>query len=93
MKPWSSQDEAISKLAINCSEVGKQLLTILERLRSQSNRRAWDSFRTALRTIWSEKEIEDLSQTLESYGQHISMHILVALRCVFGYAPFILIIN
>jgi len=79
-KHWSSQDAAISMLAESCTEVGEQLLTLLDRLRSQSNHRAWASFRTALRTIWSEKEVDKLCQTLDSYRQQISMHILVSLR-------------
>jgi hypothetical protein len=80
LQPWSSQDAAISKLAESCTEVGEQLLTLLNRLRAQSNHRVWPSFRTALRTVWSEKDIERLCQTLENYRQQISMHILIALR-------------
>jgi uncharacterized membrane protein YqiK len=80
LQPWSSQDTAISKLAESCTEVGEQLLALLNRLRAQSERRVWQSFRTALRTIWSDKDIEKLSQKLENYRQQISMHILIALR-------------
>jgi hypothetical protein len=80
LRPWSSQDAAISKLAESCTEVGEELLALLKRLRAQSNRRIWPSFRTALLTVWSEKDIERLCQTLEDYRQQISMHILIALR-------------
>ncbi|KAF2853440.1 hypothetical protein T440DRAFT_505771 [Plenodomus tracheiphilus IPT5] len=80
LTPWSSQDVAITALAKRCTSVGEQLLELLEQLHSRSQRQFWDSFCTALRTIWSEKQVARLRQTLDSYRQQISMHMLVAMR-------------
>jgi hypothetical protein len=87
LSPWSSQDAAILNLSENCTKVGEQLLTLLERLRSQ-NDHIWESFRVALRTVLNEKAIDKLCQTLDHYRQQISMHILIALRWVHKHTVF-----
>ncbi|KAH7068278.1 hypothetical protein BKA63DRAFT_494933 [Paraphoma chrysanthemicola] len=76
----SPQDANLMVLARNCNAVGRQLLALLTRLQSGSTHSFWPSFRTALRTIWSEADVEKLSRSLDSYRQQISMHILISLR-------------
>jgi hypothetical protein len=77
LKPWSSQDAAIFALSERCTEVGGQLLTLLDRLRAQNDHRIWESFRIALRAVTSEKAVDKLCHTLDNYRQQISMHILI----------------
>lgn len=76
----SSQDREIAILAKRCNEIGERLLATLDRLQSQSRHQFWASFRIALRTLWSQSEIDMLQETLGNYRQQVSIYILVSLR-------------
>lgn len=78
--PFSSQDRDIEQLCRQCNEVADRLVTILNRVRSHSKDSKWTSFRAALRTMWSQEEVDTLQKTLDSYRQQISMLILVSMR-------------
>jgi hypothetical protein len=80
--PLSSQDNHIARLGKDCNEIGNRLVLALDRIQSQKKTGLWGSFRLALATVWGHGEIESLQQTLSSYRQQISMHVLVALRYV-----------
>ncbi|KAF2125011.1 hypothetical protein P153DRAFT_250666, partial [Dothidotthia symphoricarpi CBS 119687] len=77
LKYFSSQDEDIIKLGTRCNEIGGRLISALDRLQAQNKHQLWTSFRVALRTVWTQSELDTLYQTLESYRQQISMHVLV----------------
>jgi hypothetical protein len=76
----SSDDAAIVKLCDDCKAVAEQLLLALGRLGKQDNHRVWRSFRQALKTVWSQEQIDGLQKRLDIFRQQISMHILVSLR-------------
>lgn len=79
----SDQDKQIEDLGERCFELGEELISVLDRLESQSRHRLWASFKQALATVWNQKQIDSLHKTLESLRRQISIHILVALRYVF----------
>lgn len=80
LTPFSSRDPDILKLGRDCNEIGEELLTALNSLKSQNKHSLWANFRAALRTVWNQSEVDSLYQKLESYRQQISMHVLVSLR-------------
>jgi hypothetical protein len=76
----SSRDQQLDGLARRCRELGSRLLATLERLQSDRKPNLWASFRLALRSIWSERDIESMEKLLEKYQRQISMHLLVSIR-------------
>jgi hypothetical protein len=90
-KSLSTQDQEIARLCRECNQVANELLTGLKRLKSSSKSQFWASFVQALKTVWSESEIESLGKTLDSFRSQISMHTLVSMR--YAREITILIIN
>jgi len=78
--PASQIDEDIVILCQQCNKAADDLLDALRQLNSASNTNLWNSFKIALRTVWSQGEIDALQSRLEAYRQQICMHILVGLR-------------
>jgi len=80
--PASQVERDIVALCQQCNKAAITLLDALHQLNGASNPNLWDSFKIALRTVWTQGEIDALQSRLESYRQQICMHILVGLRCV-----------
>jgi hypothetical protein len=78
----SVRDQQLDGLARRCNELGNRLLATLERLESNRKRTLWGSFRLALRSVWSESELESMEKALEGYQRQISMHLLVSIRYI-----------
>jgi hypothetical protein len=70
----------IDNISKDCSEVAQALIAKLEKLRVQKYQDLWESFRKALQTVWSKKEIESLEKRLEKFRTHISLQINSSLR-------------
>jgi hypothetical protein len=73
-------DKNIVQLGQRCTELGEQLASALDRLKSQGKHQLWASFRLALKSVWSQSEVESLQRTLQNYREQISLNILVSLR-------------
>ncbi|XPS76150.1 hypothetical protein M3J07_008206 [Ascochyta lentis] len=76
-------DAAILELGEKCNDLGRRLIDALNGLCKQAKprrRQAWDSFRVALRVVWSSSELETLKQDLQNYRQQITMHLIVSQR-------------
>lgn len=76
----SANDLLLQQLTVQCEAVCSELSEALERLKSQGKRPGWKSFRTALKSIWSEKKIEDLRERIELFRQELILRILFSLR-------------
>jgi hypothetical protein len=76
------RDEDLRQLCGKCNRVAKDLIIALERLKVGQGNKIWASFIQALRTMWSEAEIELLRKNLDSFRQQISMYVLVSVRYV-----------
>ena len=74
------QDQEIVRLCKECNGVANKLLSAMDRLKADNRSPFWNSFLQALRTVWSEAEIEGLRNALDSFRSQISMYILVSLR-------------
>jgi hypothetical protein len=79
--PTSQVERDIAMLCQHCNKAAITLLDALHQLNGASNPNLWNSFKIALRTVWTQGEIDALQTRLESYRQQICMHILVGLRC------------
>ena len=76
----SPRNEAIDTLCKECTKVAEKLLSALNGLSGQTKCKLWGSFQQALRTIWSQEEIQSLKKRLDTFRHQISMQILALLR-------------
>jgi hypothetical protein len=76
----SRRDQALADLCSKCQSIGGELLTRLAALKVDGNRRKWKSFEQALKSVWSEKAMNDVERRLATFRNEIEFHILVDLR-------------
>ncbi|KAL9093959.1 MAG: hypothetical protein Q9165_003629 [Trypethelium subeluteriae] len=62
------------------SRCSKELLDAIESLKADGEATKWKSFRQALKSVWMEKDIQDLSRRLERYRQQIDSTLLMHLQ-------------
>ncbi|KAF2830352.1 hypothetical protein CC86DRAFT_378654 [Ophiobolus disseminans] len=73
-----TQDHSsLVKLADNCQTAATELLSVTQALKTKDSGSKWSSFKAALATAWSEKEIKDMESRLNAYRQQ--MHLEVSL--------------
>jgi hypothetical protein len=80
VSPSSDHNEDLSRLCVECNEVSDQLVAALDALEAHGNQELWNSFRQALKTFWTQGEIDALQKRLDSLRQQISMYVLVTIR-------------
>jgi hypothetical protein len=72
----------LNQICVRCEEIGKNLLTRLERLKLKSNKGVLQRFHVALKATWARKDLEELVLQLGKYKRSIETHFLVDLRYV-----------
>ncbi|OCL04539.1 hypothetical protein AOQ84DRAFT_416018 [Glonium stellatum] len=70
----------LQKLSEECSAVSKELLQELEKLKVKGSHKRRDSFRQALNSIWSQKQICALEAKLEGIRKQLDTTLSVCLR-------------
>ena len=76
----SKTESELAKLCDNCREVSGSLLGALQSLKRGDGNTKWQSFRQALRFVWSEGKINDLAKKMETYRRQVDTALLVSLR-------------
>lgn len=67
--------------AMKCQNIAKELLGVISKVKNKGGRSStWDNLRTALLSIWHEKEIEALETRLDRYRQQIMFDNVELLR-------------
>ena len=76
------EDEAIKALCTMCIETSYQLIEKFRELAVTSGckHRRWKSLRQALKSIWSKKAIDDITEKLKSCRKELEGHVLLSLR-------------
>ncbi|XMA20696.1 hypothetical protein WAI453_013487 [Rhynchosporium graminicola] len=77
------QEIAHKALSDMCISVSEELLLRLAKHKftgGSSGQRKWKSFREALETVWSKKDLDALASRLDQLKTEISLHILVTLK-------------
>jgi hypothetical protein len=67
-------------LAVNCSDIAKELLKAITKVELQGKRGKWDSLRSALKHVLAEGRIERIRQCLDNFRQEVIVHILACFR-------------
>ena len=63
-----------------CHIIAQELGKALDTLKLSGRHRGWNSFRQALRSLWSEKKINHLSARLSQAREQLVVYLLVSLR-------------
>jgi len=78
-KSFAGDNSALVHLVRGCNNVADEMIGRLSKL-SGAKHKSWDSFRLALKSLWTRKEIEAIAARLESYRDQLVLRILVDLR-------------
>lgn len=76
---FAGDETALVHLVRGCNKVADEMIGRLSKL-SGAKHKSWDSFRLALKSLWTRKEIEAIAARLESYRDQLVLRILVDLR-------------
>jgi len=72
----AEKDKKMHEFCSRCQETASKLLRALHRLKKVENNTSWDSFLTALNSIWKRQEIEELKKELDEYRQHMGLFLV-----------------
>ncbi|CZR56317.1 uncharacterized protein PAC_06205 [Phialocephala subalpina] len=73
-------EQQLSELCKGCRDVSKELLIIIQGLKSEGSHSRWSSFRQALKSVWNEDKIKALEERLDRYRRQIDTTLLISLR-------------
>jgi hypothetical protein len=73
-------EQQLSELCTGCREISKELLVIIQGLKSEGSHTRWNSFRQALKSVWKEDKIKALEARLDRYRRQIDTTLLISLR-------------
>jgi hypothetical protein len=62
----SPEETELVNLGDRCKQTANELLLVLDDLQDSKTSR-WSSFRAALKTVWAQDRIDDMTRKLESY--------------------------
>lgn len=79
----SINEQALNDAYDHCIEISNELITHLKKLKGPGGHRGrWKSFRQALETVWTKKDVEAIANRLASYRAQTEMHLIVSLKWV-----------
>ncbi|KAE9375911.1 hypothetical protein N431DRAFT_481115 [Stipitochalara longipes BDJ] len=76
----SEEEQALRELCDACNTVAQEMVERLEGFKVDGKHRIFKSVWQALKSIWSEKEANDLVRRLSMFRESLELHILVELR-------------
>jgi hypothetical protein len=85
-------DDALRSICDGCIAASETLLSKLDKLKVQNGQgmRRFKSVRQALKSVWSQKSLDELAERLQYFRREMDAHILVSLRSVAKiYTPFV----
>ncbi|PVH77304.1 hypothetical protein DL98DRAFT_638501, partial [Cadophora sp. DSE1049] len=78
----TSNELGLLDLAKQCKTVATKLFVALEGLKIQGKHSKWNTFKTALKTVWKETEIEDMQMSIDRFKQQLIVRLLASFRLV-----------
>lgn len=76
----SDDDQALEEICNGCIGVSETLLARLEKLKVQKGDGKWRVGLQAARSMWSEKELDELSRQLATFRSHLELRVFVSFR-------------
>jgi hypothetical protein len=75
-----SVEQELTELCEECGSISRQLLSALIMLQFHGRKEKWPSIRHALRSIWSQEQINTLQKQLDYFRHRLVVDILLSLR-------------
>jgi hypothetical protein len=75
------EEAELVNLGDKCKRTADELLLVLDDLQDSKSSR-WSSFRAALKTIWAQDRIDDMTRKLESYRSQLILRLTIMQRLV-----------
>ena len=75
-------DQALEQLAVASNELALQLLGRLNRVKAQGRYLRWKSWRQALKSICTKKDIDEMARRISLLRDELNTRILVSLRYI-----------
>ncbi len=78
----NSDQLRLQRICEECSQVSKELLLYLEKLKVSegTEHRGWESFRKALKAVWSIDKVDAMAKRLEGLRAELDSHVLMLLE-------------
>lgn len=74
--------QSLVNLCESCTQVAEEILAKLKRLKISGKPRRWKSIQQAVKSCWTERELDVLFQRLATMREALETHIVVELRWV-----------
>jgi hypothetical protein len=78
--PADSPDKTLQILCDGCAATADELLARLDRLRVEGKHKMWKNFQNAIKSAWTQKELESLSRRLSEFRTALDTHVLANLK-------------
>ena len=76
-----TEDEPmLRKLCVASSDIATELTTRLNGLRVQGKHQKWRSFQQAINSVWSERDVKELTRRMSTIRDSVQIHVVVGLR-------------
>ena len=72
----------LRSLASKAQAVSQEILVTLQKLTVDGEKTRWKSFRAALKAVWTQDKLDEMSASLRDIQSQINMHLHTLLRCV-----------
>ncbi|EPS38220.1 hypothetical protein H072_8069 [Dactylellina haptotyla CBS 200.50] len=79
-KQLSLAEQALLEVSSECMQFADDLAQAIDKLRVTGNRRKWNSFRQALKSVWMKDEIDKRMVTLDRLRQQVIIHLLICMN-------------
>ncbi|KAF2744731.1 hypothetical protein M011DRAFT_460756 [Sporormia fimetaria CBS 119925] len=73
-------DPALLVLCNSVTSTTDQLLAVLDKVKVKGSKTKWKSLRSAIRSVWSKEQVEDLERRVAEFRDELNLHIVVRLR-------------
>jgi hypothetical protein len=75
-------DQALEDICNGCIFLSEKMLRRLEYLKVQNDAGRRTIFGRALKSVWSQRELEEMARQLATYRQQLELHVLLSFRWV-----------
>jgi hypothetical protein len=73
-------DQALEEVCNGCIFLSEKMLRRLENLKVQNGAGRRTIFGRALKSVWSQRDLDEMARQLASYRQQLELHVLVSFR-------------
>jgi hypothetical protein len=74
--------QSLVELCYSCAQVAEEIIAKLESLKITGKPRRWRSLQQAVKSCWTERDLDALFKRLSMLRQALETHVVVGLRCV-----------